>query len=81
MKDEPQIDSLDVGALGKWLDGDAPLAELLTILPFLKSEAEARRFLDGVREGRDDVVNGRTHSTDQVFAELRRLREQRRAAA
>jgi len=81
MKDEPRIDTLDVGTLGEWLDGDAPLAELFKKLPFLKSESEARSFLDGVREGRDDVANDRTHSTDEVFAELRRLREQRRAAA
>lgn len=75
--DEPGIEMVDVSSLDRWLaDPEAPLAELVAKLPFLRSEHQARELLDGIRRSIEDVRCGRTVPHEQVVrdAEARRRR-------
>lgn len=83
MAEEPQIATVDVGDIRRWIDDpEAPLGELIALLPFLGSEAGARRYLDGVREGLEAARAGRVVSHEQVLRDAaeRRLRYRPSAA-
>ncbi len=82
MDDEPRIDALDVQGLRPWLDDpDRPLGELREQLPFLRSDAQARRFIEDIREGLASLGRGEVYTTDEVMRELEARRRARRSAA
>lgn len=85
MADDPEIGiaAIDVAELQRWLDDpEAPIVELMALLPFLKTEAGAQSYLKGIREGLADIRAGRTVPHEQVVreAEERRRRWQQSAA-
>ncbi len=68
MAEEPKIGTLDVTEIDRWLsDPDAPLDELRQRLPFLHSDEQARRFLEELRAGLEDVAAGRVFSHEEVM--------------
>jgi hypothetical protein len=82
MADDPRIDALDITEIGRWLsDPEAPLGELRDQLPFLRSDAHARRFLAELREGLEDVAAGRVVSHEEVRQDVEERRRRRRPSA
>ena len=60
----------------------APIADLMSELPFLTTQDEARRYLDDLKEALEDVRHGRVFSHEQIVrdAEARRHRYRPSAA-
>jgi hypothetical protein len=82
MGEEPKIAALDVAELDRWLnDPDASIGELMADLPFLRTEAEARRYLDEIREALDDVKHGRVVPHEQIVRDAAERRRRYRASA
>jgi hypothetical protein len=82
MDDEPRIGALDIAEIDRWLnDPEAPLDELRQQLPFLQSDAHARRFLAELREGIASADRGELYSTEEMLQELEARRRSRRSAA
>lgn len=82
MDEEPKIVALDVAELERWLDDpDASLVELMADLPFLRTEAEARAYLDDIREALDDVKHGRVVPHEQIVQDAAERRNRFRASA
>lgn len=83
MDEEPAIIALDVAELQRWLadDSAATLADLMADLPFLRTEAQARAYLDDIREGLDDLKHGRVFTHEQITQDVADRRNRYRAAA
>jgi len=82
MDNEPEIAAIDVGGLERWLnDPAAPLDDLRTQLPFLRSDVQARRFLNEIREGLEDVRLGRTVPHEAIVRDVEERRRRGRANA
>lgn len=82
MSEEPKIETLDVAEIDRWLnDAQAPIEELIAQFPFLRTEAQARRFLEDIREGLASVERGEVFTTEEVIQELEARRRARRSAA
>ncbi|HEY0413160.1 MAG TPA: hypothetical protein VGD66_08460 [Allosphingosinicella sp.] len=82
MADEPRIATLDVAEIDRWLnDPDAPLGELRERFPFLGSDAEARRMLEGLRRGLADIEAGRVVPHEQVVRDMEERRRRHRPSA
>lgn len=81
MIERHQIEALDIATLESWIDSDAALSELLAELPFLRSEADALRFVEDVRMVVDDVQNGRTVSHAQIARDVAERRRSYRTDA
>lgn len=82
MNDAPKIAALDIAELERWLDDPAaPLGDLMAELPFLRTEAEARAYLDDLRVGLDDIKHGRTVPHEQVVRDAAERRNRYRVSA
>ena len=82
MGDEPRIGALDIAGIDRWLsDPDAPLDALREQLPFLRSDAQARRFLTEIREGLEDVAAGRVVPHEEVMRDVEERRRRYRPSA
>lgn len=82
VRNTPVIEAIDCDDLQPWLDDPArPLADLMAQLPFLTDEAHARRFLDELQEGLDDVAAGRTVPHEDVVRDMEERRRLRHADA
>jgi hypothetical protein len=82
MSDEPRIAALDVAAIDRWLnDPEAPLSDLREQFPFLGSDAEARRMLEGLRRGLADIEAGRVVPHEQIVRDMEARRRRHRPSA
>ena len=82
MAEDPRIATLDIAEIDRWLsDPDAPLDELREQYPFLRSDAEARRMLDGLRRGLADIEAGRVVPHEQVVRDVEERRRRHRPSA
>jgi hypothetical protein len=82
MADEPRIATLDVAEIDRWLnDPDSPLGELREQFPFLGSDEEARRMLEGLRRGLADIEAGRMVPHEQVVRDMEERRRRYRPSA
>jgi hypothetical protein len=82
MADEPRIATLDIAEIDRWLsDPDAPLDELREQYPFLGSDAEARRMLQGLRRGLADIEAGRVVPHRQIVLDMEERRRRHRPSA
>lgn len=82
MDDEPRIAALDLAQIDRWLnDPQAPLHELREQFPFLRSDAQARRFLADLREGLEDIAAGRVVSHEEVMRDVEKRRRRYRPSA
>lgn len=71
----------DIALLTRWLDDPAALRSLMSDHDFLRSESEARRYVEGLLVGLEDVRNGRTFSHEQVLRESEARRRRYRSTA
>jgi len=62
-------------------DPDASFDALRADFPFLRSAAEARRFLEDIKEGLEDVAAGRVVPHEQVVRESEARRRRFRSSA
>jgi hypothetical protein len=62
-------------------DPEASFDELRAELTFLRSPAQARRYLEGIREGLEDVAAGRVVPHEEVVREMEERRRRRRPSA
>lgn len=60
---------------------DSGFAELSGRLTFLRSEADAREFLEGIKRGLASIERGELYTTDEVRTHLEARRRARRTAA
>jgi hypothetical protein len=82
MSEEPKIGTLDVAEIDRWLnDPEAPIDELMAQFPFLRTESEARRFLEEVKVGLEDVRAGRVVPHEQVARDVAERRRRYRSSA
>lgn len=71
----------DIALLTQWLDDPAALRSLMADHDFLRSETEARRYVEDLLVGLEDIRNGRTFSHEQVLRESEARRRRYRNAA
>lgn len=82
MDEDPKITALDVAEIDRWLtDAEAPIGELIERYPFLRSEAEARRFLAKIKAGQEDVRAGRVVPHEQIRRDMAERRRRYRPSA
>ena len=82
MSQEPKIAALDIAEIDRWLgDPNAPLEDLMAQFPFLATKAQARRFLEEVKVGLEDVRAGRVVSHEQIARDIAERRRQSRSRA
>ena len=81
MAKQDKIAAVDVAELSRWLDDAGSIAELMAQLPFLKTQTEAQRYLDDVREGLESIRAGRFVSHEQVVGDVEQRRRAYRVSA
>ena len=82
MAERDQSIAADIAWIDQQLaDPAATFDELRAELTFLRSPEQARRYLEGIRRGLEDVAAGRVVPHEQVVREMEERRRRRRPSA
>jgi hypothetical protein len=82
MAEDPHSVAADIAWVDEHLAApDGGLERLQSEFPFLRSAADARRFLEGIRSGLEDVAAGRVVPHEVVVRDMEERRRRYRPSA